>query len=101
MNIVCHITSTYCAINREKNIGEEEAALEGYMIESVKMLEELKTAGYKWEHYLQPINRAPRRHKPGSVARGCDRPRRVPCDDATWAPLGRRSRDVDRGRATR
>ena len=28
---------------------------------------------------------------------GRDRPRPVPCDDTTWAPLERRPRDVDRG----
>ena len=65
------------------------------------ILEFLAEHKYKWEHYLQPINQAPRRHKPRSVARGRDRPRRVPYGDKTWAPLERRSRDVDRGRATR
>ena len=56
---------------------------------------------YQWQHYLQLIIPAALRHKPGSVARGRDRARRVPCDDATWAPLKCRSRDAYHGCAKR
>ena len=52
---------------------------------------------YECQHYLQLIIPAARRLKPGSVARGRDRARRVPCDDVTWAPLERRSRDAYHG----
>ena len=63
---------------------------------------EWRTAwAHKSQHYLQLIIPAALRHKPGSVARGRDRARRVPCDDAAWAPLERRSRDAYHGCAKR
>jgi len=59
------------------------------------------TQRYQCQHYLGLIIPAALRHKPGSVARGRDRARRVPCDDAAWAPLERRSRDAYHGCAKR